>query len=102
MNVLLSCSGGMSSSLIAEAIKDEAEKNGITAVVDATGTEEVGDDLNNGSYDVVLLAPQAVYRKDAIEAEAKDHGVPFIMIPRDLYNPLGGPKLLELIQAELN
>lgn len=102
MKLLLSCSGGMSSSLIAEGLENEAQKRGLKDVkVDAVGADEVADYLNDDKYDAVLLAPQAVYRKDSIAAEAKDHSIPFILIPRNLYSPLGSSKLFDIVKQKL-
>ncbi|MDF7683266.1 PTS fructose transporter subunit IIA [Lactobacillus sp. ESL0679] len=101
MKILLSCSGGMSSSLIANGLEKEGKKRGIDLKVQATGTENVADDLNNADYDVVLLAPQAVYRRKVVEEEAGNHDVKFVMIPRTMYNPLAVGKLLDLVNEEL-
>ncbi|KRL11357.1 PTS sugar transporter subunit IIB [Schleiferilactobacillus perolens] len=101
MRILLSCSGGMSSSLIAEALSDEAKKRSVDLAVDATGSESVADDLDEKQYDAVLLAPQTVYRKDAIKAEADSHHIPFLMIPRLMYSPLQAGKLLDLVNEKL-
>ncbi|WEV71253.1 PTS fructose transporter subunit IIA [Lactobacillus sp. ESL0785] len=101
MKILLSCSGGMSSSLIATGLEKEGKKRGQDVIVKATGTENVADDLSADQYDVVLLAPQAVYRKQAVADEAKDHNIKFVMIPRTMYNPLAAGKLLDLVNEEL-
>ncbi len=101
MKILLSCSGGMSSSLIAESLQDAGKKRGLDLSVKATGTEEVADDLNADHYDIVLLAPQAVYRKSAVQAASNDANVKFMMIPRDCYNPIASNKLLNLVEKEL-
>ncbi|MFT8820973.1 MAG: PTS fructose transporter subunit IIA [Liquorilactobacillus nagelii] len=101
MKLLLSCSGGMSSSLIAEALEDEAVRRGGKTKVDAVGADEVADYLSGDKYDAVLLAPQAVYLKDSIAAEAQDHQIPFIMIPRTMYSPLGVSKLFDLVEKDL-
>ncbi|WEV40212.1 PTS fructose transporter subunit IIA [Lactobacillus sp. ESL0684] len=102
MKILLSCSGGMSSSLIAQGLEKEGKKRGQEVQVHATGTENVADDLNANDYDVVLLAPQSVYRKKVVEEEANNHDINFVMIPRNMYNPLATGKLLDLVEEELN
>ncbi|UQS81460.1 PTS fructose transporter subunit IIA [Bombilactobacillus folatiphilus] len=102
MKILLSCSGGMSSSLIADGLQKEGQKRQEKITVQAVGTEEVADLLGNDQFDIVLLAPQSVYRKDYIQEQAQDHDTPFLMIPRTMYNPVAVPKLLDLVQQELN
>ncbi|KRN11944.1 hypothetical protein FC38_GL000468 [Lactobacillus gigeriorum DSM 23908 = CRBIP 24.85] len=92
----------MSSSLIAEAIEDAGKKIGREVSVKATGTQHVADDLNDGNFDIVLLAPQSIYAKDQVEKDANASNLPFILIPRNLYNPFSGEKLLNLILEKLN
>ena len=58
MNILLSCAGGMSSSILADAIKDEAKKENIEINIDPIGTESVEERLGNTKYDLILLAPK--------------------------------------------
>ena len=57
MKVLFVCSGGMSSSIVVNALKKEAEKKGISMDVHAIGTSEVEEEVKNG-WDVVMVAPQ--------------------------------------------
>ncbi|WEV51530.1 PTS fructose transporter subunit IIA [Lactobacillus sp. ESL0731] len=101
MKILLSCSGGMSSSLIANGLVKEGKKRGIDVEVKAVGTEGIADELSADQYDIVLLAPQAVFRKQAVEDEAKDHHINFLLIPRTMYTPLAAGKLLDLVSEEL-
>jgi Phosphotransferase system cellobiose-specific component IIB len=101
MNILLACSGGMSSSILSNALNKEARKRGKELSVDSTGTESVGDSLDRKKYDLVLLAPQVSFRKEDVEKAAKERGTGMLLIPRLLYNPLGAPKLLDLISEQL-
>lgn len=94
MNILLSCAGGMSSSILADAIKDEAKNQGNESIViDPIGTESVEERLQSHDYDLILLAPQVLYRKDFIEGLAKDKSIPVMPIKGTEYNPLAAPKL---------
>lgn len=102
MNILLSCAGGMSSSIVAEAIVDEAKKNGNTDIkIHPTGTESVEEDLLKDSYDLILLAPQVAYRKEYIEELAKQQNLQVLTIPGTQYNPLGAGKLYKKIVETL-
>lgn len=98
MNILLSCAGGMSSSILADAIKDEAKKENIEINIDPIGTESVEERLGNTKYDLILLAPQVLYRKDFIEGLAKEKGIQVMPIKGTEYNPLAAPKLLKEIK----
>lgn len=98
MKVLLSCAGGMSSSILADAIKDEAKKEGVEIIIDPIGTESVEERLESTNYDLILLAPQVLYRKDFIEGLAKGKNIPVMPIKGTEYNPLAAPKLFKEIK----
>ena len=63
MKVLFVCSGGMSSAIVVNALKKEAEKKGMNMEVHAIGTSEVEEEVKNG-WDVVMVAPQVRHRFD--------------------------------------
>lgn len=104
MNVLLACGGGMSSSILAENLVLEAEKNGVADFyIEATGTEEVGLKMQQKAWDVLLLAPQVSFRKAHLQKEADQYGIPLLPIEGILYTPMGIPELYQLImQNEKN
>lgn len=64
MNILLACGGGMSSSILAEALSKEAQNNGVTWEVNESSIDRVEDDLQEKDYQIVLLAPQVSFRKN--------------------------------------
>ncbi|WP_243522075.1 PTS sugar transporter subunit IIB [Bacillus pseudomycoides] len=97
MKVLFVCSGGMSSSIVVNALKKEAEKKGISMDVHAIGTSEVEEVVKNG-WDVVMVAPQVRHRFDAVKKIADEQSVPCGVIPPQAYTPLGGPTLLKAVQ----
>ena len=97
MKVLFVCSGGMSSAIVVNALKKEAEKTGITMEVQAIGTSEVADKIGNG-WDACMVAPQVKHRFQAVKKEADEVGVPCGAIPPQAYSPLGGPTLLKTLQ----
>jgi Phosphotransferase system cellobiose-specific component IIB len=55
MNILLACGGGMSSSILAEALSKEAQNNGVTWEVNESSIDRVEDDLQEKDYQIVLL-----------------------------------------------
>ncbi|AST96074.1 PTS sugar transporter subunit IIB [Shouchella clausii] len=95
--VLFVCSGGMSSAIVVNTLKKEAEKHGQALEVKAIGSSEVAAELEN-NWDVVMVAPQIKHRFDNIKKEADAHGVPCGPIPPQAYTPLGGPTLLKTLQ----
>ena len=66
MKVLFVCSGGMSSAIVVNALKKEAEKKGMNMEVYAIGTNEVEEEVKNG-WDVVMVAPQVRHRFDSVK-----------------------------------
>lgn len=102
MKLLLACGGGMSSSLLAENLVAEAKKNGNDDFsVQATGTESVALNLQQDTWDALLLAPQVSFRKGQMEKEAGAYGIPVIPIEGIMYTPMGAPKLYKAIMAKL-
>ncbi|ALA53377.1 PTS sugar transporter subunit IIB [Shouchella clausii] len=95
--VLFVCSGGMSSAIVVNTLKKEAEKHGQALEVKAIGSSEVAAELEN-NWDVVMVAPQIKHRFDNIKKEADAYGVPCGPIPPQAYTPLGGPTLLKTLQ----
>ncbi|EMA6343972.1 PTS sugar transporter subunit IIB [Bacillus cytotoxicus] len=96
MKVLFVCSGGMSSSIVVNALKKEAEKQGSSMEVHAIGTSEVEEEVKNG-WDVVMVAPQVRHRYDSIKKVAHAASIPCGIIPPQAYTPLGGPALLKAV-----
>ncbi|QQP69508.1 PTS sugar transporter subunit IIB [Carnobacterium sp. CS13] len=98
MNVLMVCSGGMSSTIVVKAIKKEADKQGEDLEIRAVGTGEIEEELSNGQYDLLLVAPQVKHRYDAFKTYADAAGVPIEKIEPMGYTPIGAPKTLETIK----
>ncbi|WP_246582632.1 PTS sugar transporter subunit IIB [Clostridium mobile] len=98
INVLLVCSGGMSSSIVVKSIKNEADKQGIPMNVKAVGTGEFEDELKGGEWTIALVAPQVRHRYAGFEAVAKEVNIPIALITPQGYGPLGGPKVIQQIK----
>ena len=92
MNVLVVCSGGMSSTIAEDALKKEASKRGIALNVSACGTSALEDELKEG-YDAVLVAPQVRHRFKELSCACEAASVPVCLIQPMAYSPMGGPKL---------
>lgn len=99
MKVLMVCSGGMSSSIVVDAIKKEALKENFEIEMKAVGTSDFYDELKNGGYDLALVAPQVRHRLDTFKEQADEFNVPVEVIIPMGYTPLGGKKVLAQIKA---
>lgn len=97
MKVLFVCSQGMSSAIAVNALKKEAEKNGVNIEVKAVSTQEFEEEVKDG-YDVAMVAPQVRHRFDYLKAYADEANVPCGLIQPQAYSPLGGAKLLKQVQ----
>ena len=100
IKVIMVCSGGMSSSIVVNTIKKEAEKEGIDIEIKAVGTGEFADKIKDG-WDLALVAPQVRHRLDSFEEQAKAAGIPIEVIPPQSYSPLGGTKLITQVKKYL-
>jgi len=98
MKVLMVCSGGMSSSIVVKAIKQEADKKGFPLEIKAVGTGEFEDELKTGGYDLAIVAPQVKHRMAVFTEQANAAKVPVELIVPMGYTPIGAPKVLEQIK----
>ena len=100
MNILLACGGGMSSSILAEALSKEAQRNGVTWEVNESSVDRVEDDLQEKDYQIVLLAPQVSFRKKYIAGLAEEKGAKLVLIPMTMYTPAKVKELFQLVNKE--
>lgn len=98
MKVLMVCSGGMSSAIVVDAIKKEADKDGFPLEIKAVGTGEFYDEIKDGEYDLALVAPQVRHRINTFKDQADEFNVAIEAIIPIGYTPLGGAKVLEQIK----
>ena len=74
--VLLICAGGMSTGILMRKMEKYAEEQGISLKIEAVGMSAYEDVYKN--YDVILLGPQASYKKGEIEQNTQK---PIAVIP---------------------
>ncbi len=94
--ILLVCSGGMSTSILMNKMKQYAQDNGFDVEIDAVGTgayEEVAD-----QYEIICLGPQIAYRRGQIQ-ETVD--IPVISIEPRTYAFADSEKLFAQVEKEL-
>ena len=59
IRIMLACAGGMSTSLLMNKMKEEADNRGLEVSVEAIGEKTLEQHL--GEFDVLLLGPQVCY-----------------------------------------
>lgn len=87
----------MSSAIVVNALKKEAENKEQKLQVKAIGSSEVTTELKE-DWDVVMVAPQIRHRFDRIKKEVEKAGIPCGVIPPQGYTPLGGPILFKVLK----
>lgn len=100
MNILLICSGGMSTSLIMQKMMKSAEDRGLQVKIESASAENLEDIISG--YDVVLVAPQIKYRYDRVAEVAKSHSKPIGLIDGVLYGTMNGAGILKQAEALLS
>lgn len=98
MEVIMVCSGGMSSAIVVKAIKNEADKQGLPLNIKAVGSGQVEEELKNHKYDLLLVAPQVKHQYDSFKLYAEENGVPIEKVEPMGYTPIGAPKTLAVIK----
>ena len=90
-NILLICSGGMSTSMLAERMVAAAKAKGVEAKIWAVG--EQAADANVGEADVVLVGPQMRFKVPEIKKSHPD--IPVDSIDMRDYGMMNGAAVLD-------
>lgn len=93
-NIVLMCAGGMSTSLLVERIKKEAQKESYEMTIGAYGvieTERVPSDT-----DLILLAPQVRFSLPTLEKRFPD--LPIELIDMKHYGQMNGMEVFKQIK----
>lgn len=98
MNVILVCSGGMSSAIVVDAILDEAKKQNYDLTMIAVGSGELENKLNDEKFDLVLVAPQVKHQFNTLQEYTNAKNVPIAKVEPRGYTPLGAANTLKQIQ----
>lgn len=100
MKILLCCSGGFSSSIIAQAVIDAGKKQGKTVECRAVSSGNVENYLDG--VQVVLMGPQEGYAKPKVEQVCKPLGIPVDIIEHRAYGFCDGEAVLKQAEALVN
>lgn len=85
MKILLICAAGMSTSLLTNSMKKNADPGD---VIDALPASDIDAVITN--YDVILLGPQIRYKLAEIEGKAKPLGKPVGVVDMRAYGTMDG------------
>ncbi|ERH34563.1 PTS chitobiose transporter subunit IIB [Staphylococcus equorum UMC-CNS-924] len=94
-NILLSCSAGMSTSLLVTKMKEAAESADIEVNIEAVSSDNAFSKLDN--YDVLLIGPQMRFMKRKFEKYAKENNIeiPIDIIDTVAYGRIDGDGVLK-------
>lgn len=90
MKILLACNAGMSTSLLVQKMRKEAQAQGLDATIDAMPLGPALEGIKD--YDVLMLGPQISYAKG--DAEEAAEGKPVRVIAMADYGRMNAKKIL--------
>ncbi|SHI57553.1 PTS sugar transporter subunit IIB [Clostridium intestinale] len=97
VNILLCCSGGMSTSILVKKMKAAAIEKGIETEIWAIQMQDI--DKHKEKADIILLGPQIRYALGEIQAEVSTKPV-FVIDIMD-YGTMNGEKVLNIALDKL-
>jgi PTS system cellobiose-specific IIB component len=100
INVMFVCSAGMSTSLLVEKVKKEAEANGVELNIYAVSDAEAKKDLTQA--EVILLGPQVRFLETPFRKDLEGTSVKLAVIEMRTYGLMDGKKVFEQIMDLLN
>src|SRR5699024_8066859 len=74
-NVFVACSAGMSTSMLVQKIKKEAERQQIDLSIESFSLSEAKTKAKKNEYEILLLGPQVSFMKDEME-KVEDRRLP--------------------------
>ena len=74
INILISCAGGFSSSLVISKVKKAAQSKGVDVNTWAINCGDIADNIDKA--DILLIAPQIQYELPHAQELAKEAGIP--------------------------
>lgn len=92
IHILLICSGGMSTSLLAKRMQDVANRQKIAVEVSAIGDFQTSEFVNQA--DLILLGPQIRFRLHEIQSSL-NYKIPVMIIDWKVYGLMDGEQVLQ-------
>ncbi|UFT99618.1 PTS sugar transporter subunit IIB [Radiobacillus kanasensis] len=93
MKILLVCSAGMSTSMLVNKMRKEADNRGLNATINAVSESELKNSLDG--LDVVLIGPQVRYLEKKIREQLEPQGIKVDIINQMAYGMMQGDKVLD-------
>ena len=93
--IVLFCTGGMSTSLLVNSMRNSALRIDEEYVIDAYGATESTE--KGSDADAILLGPQVGHLKE--EIEKKHPNIPVVVIDKDAYARGDGEAVLDAVKA---
>ena len=97
IKVLLSCSGGLTTSYFAELLNETAQMLNLNVHVDACAYEKITKNID--AYDIVFLAPQIAYQ--IARLKQVNNNVPVLTIPSQIFAKYDTKGFFDLLFEEL-
>ena len=98
VRVLMVCAIGMSSSLIEQKTRNVAEEAGVPFEIQAIDVPEVSRwNFEENPVDVVLIAPQARFKKRHLDEVAKPYGIAVENVDSVAYGMIDGEMIFKQI-----
>lgn len=90
MNILLACNAGMSTSLLVQKMRQEAQAEGLDATIEAKPLNKALESIDD--FDILMLGPQISYAKSEAEQFAGDK--PVVVIPMADYGRMNAKGII--------
>lgn len=91
--IMLTCSAGMSTSLLVSKMKEHAKSINVDVEIWAVGKDKAKEEM--AQADVVLIGPQMRFVKGELQAEAVKYGIQVEVIDMMAYGMADGKKVYE-------
>lgn len=93
MKIILVCSAGMSTSMLVSKMREEADKRGLDANIDAFAESQLKDHMDG--LDVVLIGPQVRFLEKKLRSSLEPKGIKVEIIDQMAYGLMQGDKVLD-------
>ncbi len=92
MKILVTCAGGVSTSIMVESMKDYAQENDI---IKAVSLGQLSRFIND--FDLVLVAPQVEYALERIQMQCVEADTPCKVIGNELFGMMDGKAVMDMV-----
>lgn len=99
MRIMLACNAGMSTSLLVQKMRKEAEAQGLDATIEANPLSRALEKIDG--FDILMLGPQISYAKDDA-VKAVDGKIPVVVIAMADYGRMNAKKIIADAIAAIN